>query len=299
MAAKAPSRLKEGDTVLIIATARKVSRDEIAPAISILEAWGLRVEEGPSLYLSSDQFAGNDDSRASDLQWALDHPEAKAILIGRGGYGTLRIIDKVNFGAFEKNPKWIVGFSDVTILQNHVHNLGFQSIHGTMPFIFSNNGNAVRSLRDLLFGKKVTYDVPLHPSNRAGAATGELVGGNLSILYALTGSASELDYKGKILFFEDLDEYLYHVDRMMLSLKRAGRFEKLAGVVVGGLSGMRDNSIPFGKTAEEIVSEHLLDYPFPVCFGFPAGHIEENIAFYHGAQARLTVGKNGTHIEFV
>lgn len=296
MASTAPPFLQKGDTILLIATARKVSREEMQPAIAQMRDWGLQVEEGPSLYKSYNQFAGNDSDRAGDLQWALNHARARAIIVARGGYGTLRILDLVNFEKFHRSPKWMIGYSDVTVLHNKLYHLGYQSLHATMPINFPKHAGATGSLRHLLFGEKGHYQVAAHPLNRKGLAKGDIVGGNLSLLYALKGQDFR-DCRGKILFLEDLDEYLYHIDRMILSLKRAGCFDGLAGLVVGGMSGMRDNPIPFGSSAEEIISHHLAEYDFPVCFGFPAGHIDENLAFYHGASYTLQVNNDGARLQ--
>ena len=214
-----PEYLNKGDTILIIATARKISREEIDPVITALESWGLRVVQGPNLLGCCNQYSGSDAERAADLQWALDHPTAKAIMNARGGYGTMRIIDDVDFSGFRRKPKWLVGYSDVTVLHSHLNTLGICSIHGTMPVNLLKDETSALSVRDLLFGKDISYEIPQHPLNRNGNASGPMAGGNLSILYALSGSISEMDYKGKILFIEDLDEYLYHIDRMMLQLK--------------------------------------------------------------------------------
>ncbi len=293
-----PPYLKSGDTILIIATARKTSPPELEPVVNKLISWGLRVEFGKNLFGEQNQFSGSDQERAEDLQWALDHTSARAIIIARGGYGTLRIIDSVNFEGFKRNPKWVIGFSDVTVLHNELYNLGFCSIHGTMPNNFFNDETATDSVRKLLFKESVEYQIPPHPLNRAGSATGDLIGGNLSLLYALSGSRTEMDFDGKILFMEDLDEYLYHIDRMMIQLKRKGKLEKLAGLIIGGMSSMRDNTIPFGSTAEESIIRNVAEYTYPVCFNFPAGHIPVNMAFYHGRKINLEFNGNIPTIKY-
>ncbi len=294
-----PEYLNKGDTILIIATARKISREEIDPVITALESWGLRVVQGPNLLGCCNQYSGSDAERAADLQWALDHPTAKAIMNARGGYGTMRIIDDVDFSGFRRKPKWLVGYSDVTVLHSHLNTLGFCSIHGTMPVNLLKDEASALSVRDLLFGKDISYEIPQHPLNRNGNASGPMAGGNLSILYALSGSISEMDYKGKILFIEDLDEYLYHIDRMMLQLKRSGKLKDLAGLVVGGMTEMRDNLIPFGKQAEEIIAETVASYNYPVCFDFPAGHTLRNLAFYNGRRVSLSVTDSGSQIKYL
>jgi muramoyltetrapeptide carboxypeptidase len=220
----------------------------------------------------------------------LDDDSVKAIISARGGYGTLRIIDKLNFEKFQKNPKWIIGYSDVTVLHSHVHrNCGIETLHATMPINFHKDEESVETLRKALFGEKISYEISAQPMNRNGEAQGELVGGNLSLLYALQGSSSDINTEGNILFIEDLDEYLYHIDRMVVSLKRSGKLSKLAGLVVGGMNDMKDNQVPFGKTAGEIIAEAVAEFKYPVCFGFPAGHTAKNLALPLGRRAKLKV----------
>lgn len=286
-----PSYLKKGDTILIVATARARDKEQIQPAIDILKGWGLKVITGKNIFKRDHQFAGTDKERAYDLQWAVDHKEAKAILIAGGGYGALRIIDKINFKSLKKYPKWIAGYSDTTVMQSRLTVLKIASIHSTMAFQFTKNEEATESLKKLLFGEKTEYMIPKNALNKEGKAEAEVVGGNLSLLYALSGSADDLSTKNKILFIEDLDEQLYHVDRMVLQLKRSGKLKNLKGLVVGGMSDMKDNAVPFGKTAEEIIKDAVKEYDYPVCFNFPAGHIEKNMAFYLGKKAKLTVTK--------
>lgn len=291
-----PPYLTKGDTVVIIATARKISDAELHPTIAILNSWGLVAELAPNLFKSHNQFSGSDEERTEDLQWALNHKSAKAILIARGGYGTLRIIDNVNFTEFKKNPKWLIGYSDVTVLHSHLQSIGIVSLHATMPVNFLQHEEATLSIKKLLFNERIKYNIPVHPLNKPGFAEGIVVGGNLSLLYALSGSPSEIEFDNKILFIEDLDEFLYHVDRMMLQLKRSGKLKNLAGLIVGGMSEMKDNSISFGKNAEEIIFDAVVEYAYPVCFNFPAGHIEENMAFYLGKPASLDV--RAGHVDF-
>ena len=294
-----PSYLKKGDTIVIIATARARSKETIQPAIDILKSWGLKVEHGPNAFKTHHQFAGTDEERAADLQWAVDHKTAKAILISGGGYGTLRVIDKVNFKPLSKNPKWVIGYSDTTVLHSRLVHIKIAAIHGTMAFQFLKNEEATLSVKQLLFGQKVNYKIDYNTLNRMGVAEAEIVGGNLSLLYALSGSVDDISAKNKILFLEDLDEQLYHVDRMILQLKRAGKLKNLKGLIVGGMSDMKDNSVPFGKTAEEIVLDAVKEYNYPVCFNFPAGHIEKNMALYLGKKARLRITKNKVSLEYI
>ncbi len=288
--------LKRGDRVAIAAPARKVSEEELTAAVRLLEHWGLEVVLPHHLLDAENQLAGSDDTRAQLMQNLLDAPDIKAILCARGGYGTVRIIDKLDFTQFLQRPKWIVGYSDVTVLHSHIHtHCGVETLHATMPINIPADAckrsyPATETLRKALFGEPLHYVCPAHPLNRSGLAEGELVGGNLSILYSLCGSASGLDTTGKILFLEDLDEYLYHIDRMMMNLKRNGMLDRLAGLVVGQLSDMHDNTIPFGKTAEEIVWDSVKEYHFPVCFNFPAGHNgTDNRALILGRTVRLAV----------
>jgi muramoyltetrapeptide carboxypeptidase len=294
-----PPYLRKGDTILIIATARARSKELIQPAIDILNGWGLKVELGKNIFKRKDQFAGTDKERSSDLQWAIDHKKAKAILIAGGGYGTLRIIDAVNFKPLLKNPKWIAGYSDTTIIHSRLTRLKIPCVHSTMAFQFTKDKEATLSLKRLLFGEEIHYVIPKNKLNRLGSAEAKVVGGNLSLLYALSGSADDLSTKNKILFIEDLDEQLYHIDRMMLQLKRSGKLKDLEGLIVGGMSEMKDNAIPFGKTAEEIILDAVKDYNYPVCFNFPAGHIEKNMALYLGKKARLVVTKTKVDLKYL
>lgn len=290
--AKPLQKLKKGDKIGIISTARKINSKELKYAIETLEKWGLKVVLGRNIYASNNQYAGNDNQRIEDLQHMLNHTEIKAILCARGGYGTVRIIDHLDFSIFKSNPKLIAGFSDVTVLHSHLHNLNISSVHSTMPISFkSNTAASIESLKNALFGENIDVKCDGHPLNRHGKASGQIVGGNLSILYSLIGTPTDIDTENKILFIEDLDEYLYHIDRMMTSLKRSGKLSLLKGLVVGGMTKMNDNNIPFGKTAEQIILESVSEYNYPVCFNFPAGHIDNNLALKLGENIRLDVGK--------
>ena len=267
--------LKAGDLVALAAPARRVSPEEMAPAIATLESWGLRVRVPEGLYDTDNQLAGSDEHRTSLLQRQLDDPEVRAIFCCRGGYGTVRIIDRLDFTRFSLNPKWIVGYSDATVLHSHVHaTLGLPTLHATMPINFPSEGenSDTQSLHASLFGEMPPMEWGGHPMNRPGEAEGQVVGGNLSILYSLLGSRSQIDTHGKILLIEDLDEYLYHIDRMMQALRRAGMLEELNGLIVGHMSDMHDNAVPFGKTAEEIILDAVGEYHFPVAFAAPIGH---------------------------
>ncbi len=294
-----PPFLKPGDKVAIVATARKVSAQEMAYALETLAKWGLQPILGKNIYAVENQFAGSDDQRAEDLQWAINDESIKAVFIARGGYGTIRIMDDVECSKLKASPKWVVGFSDVTVLHSHIHKFcEVATIHATMPFSFDKNAEAVETLRKCLFGEKIKYEFPSEKLNRLGESKSLIVGGNLSLLYALAATPEDLNTDGKILFLEDLDEYLYHIDRMMLNLKRSGKLSKLAGLIIGGFTEMKDNAIPFGKTAQEIILDLVKEYPYPVCFGFPAGHVERNLALYLGKEVKLNVNSNNCTLEY-
>lgn len=289
-------KLSSGDTVAIVATARKVNREDLIPAINFLETNGFNVILGPHLFEEENQYAGIDENRAEALQWAIDHPEVKAIWCARGGYGTMRLMDKINLNTLVNSNKILAGFSDITVLHNAINLLGGCSLHSTMPLSWPTNSMATHeSFLSALKGDKLVYEIQGHEFDRKGSATAKLVGGNLSLLYALSGTPHQLETAGKILFIEDLDEYLYHIDRMMLALKMSGQLSDLAALVVGGMSDMRDNAIPFGKTAEEIIQETVAEYNYPVCFNFPAGHIEDNRSLWFGVDYSLEV-KTGSVI---
>ncbi len=306
-----PPYLKPGDKIGIVSTARKISREELQPAVECFEKEGFEIVFGENLFKELNQFSGTDDERAEDFQLMMDNPDIKAILCARGGYGTVRIIDKLDFSTFKKSPKWICGFSDVTVLHSHIwQNFEIETIHSIMPVQLKKLGGkseAAKTLVNALKGsltpnpspkERGTYEFAPHELNRRGSAEGILVGGNLSILYSLLVSVSDIDTAGKILFIEDIDEYLYHIDRMMMAMKRAGKLNKLKGLVIGGMSDMKDNTIPFGKTAEEIIVDAVKEYDFPVCFHFPAGHIDANCAIYLGRTAKLEVLKLKSSLSF-
>ncbi len=295
-----PSTLQKGDKIALISTARKISKAELEPAIAVIKSWGLDPVFGKNLFKEHNQFSGTIKQRVADFQDALNNNEIKAIFCARGGYGTVQIIDEIDFSNFNKNPKWVIGYSDVTVLHNHINqNFGIQTLHASMPINFRNNTKeALESLKEVLFGALPIYHVDTHELNRIGEAEGILVGGNLSIIYSLTGTTSQLDTKGKILFIEDLDEYLYHIDRMMMNLDRAGMLSGLTGLIVGGMSDMHDNTVPFGKTLLEIITERVSKYNYPVCVDFPAGHINDNRTLIMGSQVKLTVGREWSTLEF-
>ncbi|GAB3906058.1 LD-carboxypeptidase [Larkinella knui] len=287
----------------VLAMASRLDYETLEPAFRILRnEWALEVVEGESLRSSYFQFAGDDNLRARDLQQMLDDPAIHAIFSARGGYGSYRILDQLDFTQFLKKPKWIVGFSDITVMHCHLHHLGVQSLHAIMPKLFGSEGveEAIETLRQCLFGETVEpYTSPSHVLNRPGTATGQLAGGNLTLLMHSLGTPSDIDLTGKLLFIEDIDETLFSVDRMMIQLRRSGRLAGLAGLMVGQFTEMRINeSAPFGKTAPEIIAEHLTGYDFPVCFDFPVGHVARNLAMPIGRMAELEVTHEGGKLRF-
>lgn len=290
-----PKSLQKGDKIGIIAPARKIYMNEIEASIKVFERWGLQVELGKNLFNQHRQFAGTDEERAEDLQYMMDNPEIKAIFCARGGYGSVKTLKLLDFSIFMKNPKWLVGYSDITALHAHLNqNLGVKSIHGTMPFNFpkdTSENEAVLTLKKALFGESNTYEISVHEFNRVGKAEGELIGGNLSVLYSIAGTIYDIDTNGKILVLEDLDEYLYHIDRMMMNMKYSGKLENLKALIVGGMTDMNDNQIPFGKTAYEIIRDAVEEYNYPVCYNFPVGHIENNFALVLGNEAQIEIGE--------
>ncbi len=299
---KRPPFLAIGDQVAIVSTARKISQEELYPAIQVIENWGLKVVLSDALFEVCHQFAGTEEHRLASLQQAMDDNSIKAIICARGGYGTVQLVDRLDFTAYKATPKWIVGYSDVTTLHTHIHeNVGVQTIHGTMPINFPKDGTdneSTLSLKAALFGELPTYAFEPHSLNIVGDASGELIGGNLSILYSLTGTNSAVDMRGKLLFMEDLDEYIYHIDRMMMNLRKSDWLKGVQGIIVGGMSDMNDNAVPYGQTAEEIIRLRTEDLGIPVAFNFPAGHVEPNKAMYFGRKCHLSVSESGSKLSF-
>jgi len=293
--------LQKNDIIRIIAPARSIKREELNYSVDFLRQQGYNVEFGKNLLSQYHQFSGTDSERILDFQEALDDDTVKVIWFARGGYGSVRIIDKIDFTKFKQNPKWICGYSDITVFHAYITEVLNQiSLHATMPINVQGSENELFSLNTMLSvlqTGKADYTINAHSLNRVGVANGKLCGGNLSVLYSINGSNSDICTDGKILFIEDVDEYLYHIDRMMMCLKRAGKLANLTGLIVGGMSKMHDNAIPYGKTAEEIVYEHVAEYDYPVCFGFPAGHIAENRALILGGNTRLEVTENEVKLE--
>lgn len=298
-----PPYLQTGSKIRIVSPAGKTDEKHILPAAEWLEKQGYKIELGKHVFARHFQFAGTDQQRLEDLQTALDDPETNAILCSRGGYGTVRIINRLNFSKFMKNPKWLVGFSDITILHSCINGLGFATVHGVMPrHFFDKDGKvseSLDSLMKLLTGKEINYLFSNSESNQAGKVSGELIGGNLSIISSLQGTKYELDTKGKILFLEDIDEFLYHTDRMIHQLKLAGKLNDLAGLVLGDFTDMKDNESPFGKNVHEIIMDAVQDFNYPVAFGFPAGHDKKNMALVFGKKWELDVTKTKATLKFL
>lgn len=297
---KKPEKLGIGDTVGLLSTARKTKPSELKSAIELVDKWGLKSVIGKSIGAEKNQFAGSDELRIQDFQNMLDDPTIKAIWCTRGGYGTVRILDNLDFTKFKENPKWIIGYSDITAMHSHIHNMGIESLHAQIAVNIENKSAAAsESIKRVLFGESYQINVTVkNKLSKPGIAIGQLVGGNLSLLYSLCGSESAINTDGKILFIEDLDEYLYNIDRMMINLKRNGMLDNLSGLIVGGLTDMNDNAVPFGKTAEEIIYDAVKDYDYPICFNFPAGHIIDNRALILGRNTTLEVENNKVTLKF-
>ncbi|MDY5969556.1 MAG: LD-carboxypeptidase [Bacteroidales bacterium] len=304
---KIPPKLKAGDVVSLVTTARFVSRKDVAAAIAMLQGWGLRVLEPAHLYdvreerrCAISQFGNDDPARAAMLQEALDNPAVKAIFCCRGGYGTVRMVDLVDWSSFVRQPKWIVGYSDVTVLHSHIaRQFGIATMHAIMPInvppdtVAGTRHPAIETCRKALFEESLSYALDAD-CLRAGAAEGVIVGGNLSVLYSLMGSVSEVETDGKILFIEDVDEYLYHIDRMMQCLRRAGKLKRLAGLLVGQFTDMHDNGVPFGMDVRDIVADAVKGYAYPVVLGCPFGHIGvDNMALPLGANVNMRAVEEG------
>ena len=295
-----PPFLKAGDTVALVCTARKYFPEDAKPAIDLLESWGLNVKLGATIGLDNFQLGGTDIERATDFQAQLDDENVKAIWCARGGYGTVRIIDSLDFSKFMTHPKWIMGFSDVTVLHCQLNIERVATLHSIMPFTVPNAPEEVKdTLRKALFGERISYTIPSKSYDVKGTASGELVGGNISILYSLLGSKSAIDTKDKILFIEDLDEYLYHIDRMMYNLKRNGYFENVKGIIVGSMTDMHDNEIPFGQNEVQIITEITKENRIPIAFQFPAGHQSDNRTLIFGQQVAFEVNEKEVKLQFI
>lgn len=292
---KIPPYLQPGDTIAITCPAGYMPLEKAATCISVLQQWGYEVLVGKTLgSKSKTYFSGTDEERLNEFQAMLDAPEVKAILCGRGGYGVGRIIDQLDFTAFKKNPKWIIGFSDITVLHAHINrNFKIATLHSSMAAAFNGGGHKskyVQSIKAALEGTKAHYTCKANKFNQTGTATAELVGGNLALIAHLIGTKSDYNTKGKILFIEDVGEQHYNVDRMLHQLKRSGKLDALAGLIIGGFTDMQDTERPFGKKVYELIHELISEYKYPICFGFPVSHAKENLALKVGATYQLHVG---------
>lgn len=289
-----PPYLSKGDTIGLVCPAGFMAPEKWQTCVVQLLEWGFQVKLGRTMNSSStNYFSGTDQERLDDLQDMLDDRNIKAILCGRGGYGVGRIIHLIDFKQFRKYPKWIIGFSDITVLHAHINRqLKIASLHAPMAAAFNDGGyenEFVQSLRNAIEGKKANYSAPAHHLNNPGKAAGRLIGGNLSLVAHLIGTPSAYKTKGKILFLEDVGEQLYNIDRMMYQLKRGGVLDELAGLILGGFTDNKDTDRPFGQSVEEILHNIVYGYQYPICFNFPVSHDKENFALKVGAEYRLEV----------
>ena len=295
-----PSHLKQGDTIGIVCPSGYIPLEKVQICIQTLEKWGYQVRLGKTVGAKKDSFSGTDTERAADLQFMLDDPSVKAILCARGGYGASRIINTIHFKGFNEQPKWVIGFSDITVLHAAILKENCMSIHGPMAAAFA-KGEAgepyIQSFKQVLEGQKTSYTIPAHTMNRLGSTKAELVGGNLCILAHLIGSKNAIDTSGKILFLEDVGEYHYNIDRLMIQCKNAGMFDHLAGLVVGGFTDLKDPSSDFGATAYDIIKEHTLAYTYPICFDFPISHGLPNYAIKQGQEYILEISEAGVCLQ--
>ncbi|MEA1784983.1 LD-carboxypeptidase [Arenibacter sp. GZD96] len=299
-----PNRLVPGDTVAIVAPSGVLHnrKEEIQKAEALLKGWGLHVVVGKHVFKQHGHFAGTDAERAEDFQNAMDNPNIKAIWCARGGYGTVRILDLLDYTQLKQHPKWLLGYSDITALHNQFHNLGVETIHAMMCTSLSDDPEEIQytidTFKDAIFGEPLAYTLKGSPYNKPGTVSGPLVGGNLTLLHTMLGSDTSIDISGKILFIEEIGEYAYHIDRMLQSLKRAGYFENCKGIVVGDITKVRKNTTEFGRTIEEIILDAVADYDFPVAFNMPAGHEKDNRALILGRTVQLLVTKDKASLSF-
>ncbi|WP_341224636.1 LD-carboxypeptidase [uncultured Arcticibacterium sp.] len=288
-----PSALKEGDKVGIVSLSSVLDEKRLLEGKEIIEnGFGFKTVFSSNILNVHHNFAGTDHEKIVAFQAMLDNPEIKGIIAGRGGYGASKIIDQINWDRFKQNPKWLVGFSDLTVVHQKLQSLGIQSIHGPMMVTLTNDTASTRSLKEALTGKVLKYKERGHDFNREGECAEQIIGGNLCLLAHNIGSSSDISFDNKILFLEDVGEYSYNIDRMMVQLKRAGKLNNLAGLIVGQFSDSKENAIPFGKTAYEIIQEHVSAFQYPVSYDFPIGHDDENLAIRCGEVMKLEVLKN-------
>ncbi|MDO5971948.1 LD-carboxypeptidase [Flavivirga aquimarina] len=299
-----PPYLKAGDTVAIVAPSGvlKNRTKEVQQAKTLLKSWGLHPIVGKHVFNQANHFAGTDDERCEDFQNALDDPKISAIWCARGGYGTVRILDKLDYTKFKQNPKWLIGYSDITALHNQFHNVGVESIHAMMCTSLQDDLGTIKetlsTFKDAIFGKSLSYTLEGSKYNKTGNTSAPIVGGNLTMLHTMLGSKTSIDVSGKILFIEEIGEYKYHIDRMLQSLKRAGYFDNCKGVIVGDMTKLRKNTTLWGTSIEQLILDALSDYDFPIAFNMPAGHEKDNRAMILGRIIQLTVDKNKSSIIF-
>ena len=297
-----PHVLKPGDKIGIVAFAKKITLEEIQPAVKTFRNWGLEVVIGNTIGSEHHQFSGNDDCRRNDIQKMLDNPEIKAIISARGGYGCVRVVDKIDFSSFLNTPKWLIGFSDITVFHAHINTLfNIPTIHATMPVFFhKNTAESLDSLRQIIMCGSMEYKIQSSAKKlcKDGTAIGQLTGGNLSVLYSLCGSVSFGETNGKILFLEDLSEHIYHIDRMLQNLKRNGFFANIKGLIIGSFTEMKDGPVPFGKTSEEILFDLCSELNIPVFANFPAGHINDNRSLIMGQTVKMEVTNNSLQLRW-
>lgn len=299
-----PKYLKAGDSVAIVAPSGilKNRQAEVKRAVALLKSWGLHAVVGKHVFNQTNHFAGTDDERCEDLQEALDNPSIRAIWCARGGYGTVRILDRLDYTKFKENPKWVIGYSDITALHNQIHNMGFETMHAMMCTSLTEDENDLEqtkaTFKKALFGEVLQYTLKGSKYNKSGNVTAQVVGGNLTILHTMLGSSTSIDASGKILFFEEIGEYKYHIDRMLQSLKRAGYFDNCAGVIVGNMTKLRRNTTPWGSSIEQLILDVLSDYNFPITFNMPAGHEADNRAMILGRTVELKVDKEQSTLVF-
>ncbi len=299
-----PPYLKAGDTVAIVAPSGvlKNRTKEVQQAKALLKSWGLHAIVGKHVFSQANHFAGTDDERCEDFQNALDDPKVSAIWCARGGYGTVRILDKLDYTKFKQNPKWLIGYSDITALHNQFHNVGTESIHAMMCTSLQDDLSTIKetlsTFKDAIFGKSLSYTIQGSKYNKTGNASAPIVGGNLTMLHTMLGSKTSIDTSGKILFIEEIGEYKYHIDRMLQSLKRAGYFKNCKGVIVGDMTKLRKNTTLWGVSIEQLILDALSDYNFPIAFNMPAGHEKDNRAMIIGRTIQLNVGKGQSTVVF-
>lgn len=299
MSEKRPPVLRSGDLVYITAPAKAIEEEHVLFAKELFEDAGFKVMIGQHCLGRHHYFSGTDEERQADLQFAIDHPEVKAIVCARGGYGCVRIVDRIQWAGMLREPKWMVGFSDVTVFHQRLQRFGISSIHGTMVLNYNTNSSeAINTMMAALKGENADVSCDPNSYNKNGVANGKLVGGNLSIVYSLLGTDDQVDFTDCILFVEDLAEHLYHIDRMFFALNKAGVLDKIKGLIIGGMTDLEDTDIPFGKTVEEIILDHFTYRNIPIAFGFPAGHISDNRALILGDQCKLEVSAEKTLLSY-